>query len=542
MAASVLYEYPTLYPRPGWVEQDPEELWKAVCLCTRELLERGGVVPGDVAALCFSGQMMGCLLVDREGLPLRNLIIWADTRAGEQAARMETILGRERVYRVTGHRISASYSAAKLLWVRDHEGDLFRRARVMLQAKDYIVFRMTGRLVTDYSDAGGTNLFDINRLCWSEEIIRDLGIPRGLVPELLPSTARVGDLGTAAAAATGLVAGTPVILGGGDGSCACAGAGVAAEGSSYAVLGSSSWISLASGKPLFDPQMRTFTWVHLDPRLYTPCGTMQAAGFSYNWYRNTLCAGEVREAGERGLGSYALIDEGARASPPGAGGLIYLPYLLGERSPRWDHDARGLLAGLQVTSSKGDISRAILEGVGFNLKLILDILESLLPGGGSPDSRGAAGGGAAVGAGGAAARDGGAVEAQGAAVRDSGAEAAPSAPGGAAGAITMIGGGAKGETWLHILADIWQRPLDLPRYTEDATSLGAAVCGGIGIGAFPDFSVVRRFNPRRKTLEPRRDLAERYGRLYEIFNRAYDQTRGMFRDLAEYRRLYAGQD
>jgi xylulokinase len=311
-----------------------------------------------------------------------------------------------------------------------------------------------------------------------------LGIPRDLLPELLPSTARVGTVTATAAGETGLREGTPVILGGGDGSCACAGAGVFAEGSAYTVLGSSAWISLASKKPHFDPLMRTFNWVHLDPTLYTPCGTMQAAGYSYAWYRDTLCGEEV---------PYALIDEGARSSPPGAGGLLYLPYLLGERSPRWNHEARGVFAGLSITSSKGDISRAVLEGVGFNLKVILDILESEVP--------------AQAGSGGV-------------------------------GDMTLIGGGAKGETWLQILADIWQRPLAAPAYTEDATSLGAAVCGGIGIGAFKDFSVVKNFNPRIKTIEPRRDLAEQYQKLYGIFNQAYEQLTGVFGDLAEYRRLY----
>ncbi|MDR3173257.1 MAG: FGGY-family carbohydrate kinase [Treponema sp.] len=528
MAASALYEYPVLYPRPGWVEQDPEELYRAVCVSTRELLEKAQVRPADIAALCFSGQMMGCLLVDSRGLPLRNLITWADTRAASQAAEMEKVLGMERVYRITGHRISASYSAAKLLWVRDHEEEIYRRAAKMLLAKDYIVFRLTGRQATDYSDAGGTNLFDINKLCWSEEIVRDLGIPRNLLPEPLPSTARAGSLGVRGAAETGLLEGTAVILGGGDGSCACAGAGVAAEGSSYAVLGSSSWISLASKKPLFDSQMRTFNWVHLDGGLYTPCGTMQAAGFSYNWYRNTLCAAEVEAAKERGLGSYALIDEGARSSPPGAGGLLYLPYLLGERSPRWNHDARGVLAGLQLSTAKGDISRAILEGVGFNLKLILEILESEIS---EPPGADSSTGGAGRSQGQPV--EGGGGRPSGARGWSQGGDFPPQKP------ITMIGGGAKGETWLQILADIWQRPLAVPLYTEDATSLGAAVCGGIGIGAFKDFSAARRFNPLLRTIEPRRDLAEPYRRLYAIFNRAYDQLTGVFRDLAEYRRLYS---
>jgi xylulokinase len=489
LGAGVLYEYPVLYPHPDWVEQDPADLWKAVCVSTRQLLEKTGAGPADVAALSFSGQMMGCLLVDQAGEPLRNLIIWADTRAGAQAAEMEAKLGMDRAYRITGHRISASYSAAKLLWVRDNEPDLYRRARRMLLAKDYIIFKLTGRYVSDYSDAGGTNLFDINTLKWSDEIIQTLGINPDLLPELLPSTAKAGEISPRAAGETGLLAGTPVIVGGGDGSCACAGAGVVSPGNAYCVLGSSSWISLARKEPVFDPLMRTFNWVHLDPSLYTPCGTMQAAGFSYNWYKNTLCQDESAQAARDGGSPYALIDQGALKAEPGAGGLLYLPYLIGERSPRWNLDARGVLAGLSLTSGKGDISRAILEGVGFNLKLILDILEEKE----------------------------------------------------AAGALTVIGGGAKGAVWLQILSDIWQKPLTVPRYTEDATSLGAAVCGGVGIGAFRDFSVIREFNPLTRTITPNRALAARYEKLYAIFNDAYTQLEGVYQSLAEYRRIFPAE-
>jgi xylulokinase len=487
LGASCLYEYPTRYPKQNWVEQDGDDYWKAVCLSTRRLLEENRLSASDVAALCFSGQMMGCLLVDAGGKPLRPMIIWADTRAAKQEAEMERKLGMEYVYRTTGHRISASYSAAKLLWVRDNENELYRRSYKMLNAKDYVIYKLTGNFVTDYSDASGTNLFDLVNKTWDKTILDTLGISPDLLPEARPSTDNAGGVRAEAARETGLLEGTPVIIGGGDGSCACVGAGVVSEGGAYNVLGSSSWISLASAEPVYDPALRTFTWVHLDPALYTPCGTMQAAGYSYNWYKNTLCGGEIAEASEAAENPYRLIDEGAFNAPPGAGGLLYLPYLLGERSPRWNHEARGAFVGLSITSSKGDVSRAVLEGVGFNLRIILQILE------------------------------------QGAAVK------------GGIDRVTMIGGGAKGAVWLQILADIWQKPLAVPAYTEEATSLGAAVCGGVGIGAFRDFSVIREFNGPVKTIAPNKELAPLYEELFALFNDTYDSLGGVYHRLAEFK-------
>jgi xylulokinase len=489
MGASVLHEYPVSYPHNSWVEQDPEDFWKAVCLSTRQLLEKAKVTPADVAGVSFSGQMMGCLLVDRDGKPLRPMIIWADTRAGAQANEMERKLGMDYVYRTTGHRISASYSAAKLLWVRDNESERYGRVHKMLHAKDYIIYKLTGNYVTDYSDASGTNLFDLVKKDWDDRILGELGIPRSLLPDPRPSSDRAGTVTAAAAQETGLLEGTPVIIGGGDGSCACVGAGVVSEGSAYNVLGSSSWISLATKAPVYDPEMRTFTWVHLDPSLYTPCGTMQAAGYSYNWYRDTLCQDEITQGKNTGKNPYKLIDTGANDSPPGAKGLLYLPYLLGERSPRWDHDARGALIGLSISSGKGDISRAILEGVAFNLKIILQILEKGVSGG----------------------------------INE----------------IILIGGGAKGDVWLQILSDVWQKPLAVPVFREEATSLGAAVCGGIGIGAFKDFQVINKFNKIEKTIRPNAALTEKYEALFSIFDESYESLKNVYKKLAEYNRRFA---
>ncbi len=490
LAASALYEYPTLYPFSGAVEQEPEKWWEAVCGSTKKLLAEASVSPNEIAAVSFSAQMMGCLLVDREGEPLRNMLIWADTRAGSQEAWMRRQVQDERGYQITGHRISSSYSAAKLLWVKEHEPELYKKCWKMIHAKDYIIYKLTGNLVSDYSDASGTNLFDLVKKEWSQELLDAFEISKDILPELHPSTDIAGKVTAEAAGLTGLAEGTPVVIGGGDGSCACVGAGVVKEGSAYNVLGSSSWISTACREPVFDEKMRTFNWVHLDPELYTPCGTMQAAGYSYNWYRNTLCGEEREKAQELGISAYELINEKAAESRPGAGGLLYLPYLLGERSPRWNPDARGSLIGLSITTSKGDISRAILEGVGYNLKVILDILQRQQK-----------------------------IE-----------------------ELILIGGGAKGRLWPRILADIWQKRILVPEYLEEATSMGAAVCAGVGIGMYGDFSVMERLNRTASVIEPDPKNAAVYEQMYDMFNESYEALVNVYGRLAEYRRTEEGEE
>jgi xylulokinase len=263
------------------------------------------------------------------------------------------------------------------------------------------------------------------------------------------------------------------------------GAGVVAEGNTYNIIGSSSWISMAAHEPYFDPEMRTFNWIHLDPALITPCGTMQAAGYSYSWYRDTMCWLEAQAAQIAGVSAYSILDRHISRSKPGANGLLYLQYLLGERSPHWNHDARGAFIGLGASTTREDMTRAVLEGVGYNLKIILDILE------GHTRSDG----------------------------------------------ITMIGGGAKGAAWLQLLADIWGKKLLVPRYLEEATSMGAAVAGGVAIGAYEDYGAARQYNKIVAEIEPDPDNAGAYRDLYDIFKKAYEQLVPVYDQLARFRAM-----
>ena len=446
MLASSFYGYGTELPRVNWVEQSPQDWWQAVCVSTRQLIAAARVQPQDVACVAFSGQMMGCVAVNRQAEALRPAIIWADQRAVAEAQLIVDGVGWERAYRITGHRASASYSGAKILWVRDHQPEIFRETYKFLHAKDYLVARLTGKFVTDLSDASGMSLYDLEAADWSPEILQAIDLDPALLPELHASTDVVGEVTAAAAAETGLAAGTPVVIGGGDGCCAAVGAGVVAEGSAYNYVGSSSWIGIATREPVYDPTMRTFNWAHLVPGMYHPCGTMQAAGGSYQWVRDNLCLAERDAAARLKVSPYELMNLQAEGSPPGANGLLFLPYLLGERSPRWNPRARGGYIGLTMKHTHADMVRATLEGITLNLRVILE-----------------------------------AFEAQGACVD----------------AMRVIGGGARGRTWRQIMANIYGKPILRPSLLEEATSLGAALAGGVGVGLFADFTCRRAAHAHR---------------------------------------------
>ncbi|HUV89744.1 MAG TPA: xylulokinase [Anaerolineae bacterium] len=474
--ASAFASYETAYPCPGWAEQDARDWWRAVRDSTRTLLASSTVAPGDVAVVCFSGMMNGALAVDAAGAPLRTAIIWADQRATAEEKLLAQRCGMEQLYRRTGHRASASYTAAKVLWIQRHQPDLYACTHQVLQAKDYAAYKMSGVFATDYSDASSTNLFDLARRTWAVDIIEAVGLDPRILPPVYPSSTVIGQVTAQAAAETGLLAGTPVVIGGGDGACATVGAGSVDPGDAYNYVGSSSWIAVTAAEPLYDPQMRTFTFAHLDPRLYFPTGSMQSAGGAYDWFERLL----------RGAGEARLYDEmGAAAATvePGARGLLFLPYLIGERSPHWNPLARGAFVGLTMAHGRAEMARAVLEGVAFNLKSILDAFLE-----------------------------------QGAPIQ----------------AMRLIGGGARSALWRQILADVYGLPILRPALVTEATSLGAAIAGGVGVGLFPDFRVARTIVAVEEAERPDPAHTERYAALYDLFRRTYTALEPIFNQLEDH--------
>jgi xylulokinase len=479
--ASAFYGYETQYPRPNWAEQNPEDWWSAVCTASQQVTQQARIAPAEVAVIAFSGQMMAAVAVDANANPLRSAIIWADTRAVAQAQRWLDTVGMETTYRITGHRASSSYSGEKMLWIRDNQPEIFRQTYKFLQAKDFVVARLTGAFATDRTDASGTNLYDIHTHAWSPMILDAVGLEAALLPEVRASADVVGQVTPQAAAATGLAAGTPVAIGGGDGMCAAVGAGVVRQGMAFNYIGSSSWIGAASTKPLIDPTMRVYTFEHMVPGMYSPNGAMQAAGGAYQWARDVIGLPEKDAAARLGISPYELMNLQVEKSPPGANNLLFLPYLLGERSPRWNPDARATFFGLTMRHTRADMLRAVLEGVSFNLRVILDAFrEQGLP-----------------------------VD-----------------------AMRLIGGGAQGRIWRQILADVFELPIQRPVLLAEATSFGAAVAGGVGVGLYPDYGVAEQLTPIHDVTQPNPEMRAVYGRLYTLFNRAYDAFEPLFGELA----------
>lgn len=470
LVGSVFSPYATLCPRAGWVEQSPREWWRAVCETTNRLLHDRRVGPAEIVAVSFSGQMMGTTPVDKGGGPLRDAIIWADQRAAGQVAHVAERVDPRRVYAVTGHRLSASYSAAKMLWIKEEEADIYKATYKFLNAKDFLAAQLTGSFVTDRSDASGTNLYDLRGGGWCGELVDAFGIEADRLPRVCEATDVVGEVSRSAEAETGLGQGTPVVMGGGDGSSAAVGAGAIREGVAYSAIGSSSWVALATREPIYDPEMSTFSFAHLVPSMYVPCGTMQTAGISYQFARDLLAQGEKVVAAELGVAAYEVMDKEVAQSPPGASGLVFLPYLMGERSPRWDLDARGAFIGLTVEHRRSDLMRAVLEGVALNLRVILDTFR----------------------------REGASIQ-----------------------GLRVIGGGARSAVWNQIMADVLRVPVHRLAMDVEATSMGAAVAAGVGVGLWEGFSVVDEMVRVTSVVSPREELFPLYDELYDIFNDAY---------------------
>lgn len=456
-------------------EQNPLDWWNAVCSATRKIVE--GICPGDVLGISFSSQMQACVIVDRQGNVLRPAMIWADLRAEEQARRLVRRVGGQRMYELNGHRASASYSIEKLMWIRDNEPELYGRTYKMLLAKDYIICRLTGRFVTDYSEASGTDAFDLRKMEWSQEVLDAAEIEAEKMPELHASTDVIGQMLPEAAAALGIEGETKVVCGGGDGPCSALGAGSIEKGQMFLSFGTSAWIAGTSDEVILDSEQMLICFGHVIPGKYMPCGTMQAAGSAYSYIKKALCREEEQRAAQEGGSVYDILNRLVMHSPAGSKGLVFLPYMLGERSPRWNPDTSGSFLGIKMEHEKCDYIRAVLEGVAMNLDLILRAHRENIE------------------------------------VKE----------------LVLTGGGAKGDVLSQILADVLGVPLHRLDDVETATLIAAAVIAGIGVGAFEDFSVISQFIRREHTFCPDNDNVRIYERQKVLFEEGYRCLRPYYR-------------
>ncbi len=466
-------DYPLSTPRPLWSEQKPEDWWQATCACFRQIQKAVGFRPEQVAGIGLSGQMHGLVLLDQNGSVLRPAILWNDQRTGAQCERITRLVGFERLLDLTGNPVLPGFTAPKLIWIHENEPEMFAQTKHFLLPKDYVRFRLTGEYFTEVSDASGTSLFDVKRRTWSQAMFDALNIPISWAPHCMESVEITGRLSPTAASECGLAAGTPVVGGGGDQAAQAIGTGLTREATVSVTLGTSGVVFAPTNSPRTDPHGRLHSFCHAVPGMWHVMGVMLAAGGSLRWYRDVFADNEKAKAAELGIDPYELLMAEAAKAPTGCEGLVFLPYLSGERTPYPDPNARGAFVGITLRHAKSHMIRAVLEGVGFGLGDSMELIRT-----------------------------------QGIEPR----------------LVRVSGGGARSALWRQILADIFGTEVATVSVTEGA-ALGAALLAGVGVGVFADVSSACECTIREDSrLSP--DPAA-----VALYRRLYPQYRGLYRAL-----------
>jgi len=474
--AEATTEYPMSTPRPGWAEQSPEDWWQATVESIRSVLDRAGTKPADIAGVGLTGQMHGLVLLDGQGQVLRPCIMWNDQRTAKQCEEITRRVGFDRLVQITGKPALTGFTAGKILWVRENEPELYARAQHVLLPKDYVRFRLTGEYAMDVADASGTNLLATGRRTWSEEVAGLLDVPLDWLPRVYECHEVVGRISGAAAKETGLAAGTPVVAGAGDQAAQSLGTGITSPGVVSVTIGTSGVVFAATAGYVFDPTGAMHSYCHAVPQTWHLMGVTLSAGGSLRWLRDTVWQHERSASAD----IYGLMTAAASKVPAGADGLLFLPYLSGERTPYPDPDARGVFFGLSLRHGREHLTRAVIEGVTFALRDGLELLCRL-------ETR--------------------------------------------CGRVRVSGGGAKSALWRQVMADVFNVEIAEVNVTQGA-AFGAALLAGVGAGVFGSVREACDKTVRETTITlPGADVA-RYSQYYERYRALYPALLGEFKALA----------
>ncbi len=479
--AATVDHQPMRMPKPGWAEQDPEDWWKATIGAVRGSLQQSGVTGAQIKGIGFSGQMHGVVLLDKVNTVLRQALLWCDQRSQQQCEWITNKAGAERLIRLASNPALTGFSAPKMLWVRDNEPAVFERAAHFLLPKDYVRLRMTGEYATDVSDASGTLLFDVTHRRWSQEMLELLQVDASLLPKAYESPVITGAISTEAALVTGLRAGTPVVAGAGDQAASAVGNGIVRSGLTSATLGTSGVIFSYTDKPKLDPQGRIHTFCHAVPGKWHVMGVTQGAGLSLRWFKEQLGESEAWYARQIGVDAYEVLLAEAEPIAAGSDGLLFLPYLMGERTPHLDPQARGMWFGLTAAHTRGHLIRSILEGVAYSLRDSLEIFTELkIP----------------------------VVQ------------------------IRASGGGSRSPLWRQIQTDIYGKEIVTLREPE-GSAFGAALLAGAGAGIYSSVEEAANEAIRvENSTQPVPENVEFYSRQYEIYRKVYPAIRELSHELA----------
>lgn len=464
--------YPLSQPKPGYSEQRPEDWVDKTVLSLRLLLEESKVSPSQIEGLSFSGQMHGLVLVDEEGAALRPAILWNDTRTTAQCRRIEKTL-QEELLRIARNRALEGFTLPKILWVQENEPELLDRASLFLLPKDYVRYRLTGQFAMDYSDAAGTLMLDVAEKTWSKDILDAFNLPHSLCPPLVESFAECGTLLPEMANQTGLLPETKVFAGGADNACGAIGAGILADGQTMCSIGTSGVVLSYEERKDVDFEGKVHFFNHSEKDAYYIMGVTLAAGYSLTWFKETFAPDASFDELLNGIGDV----------PAGSGGLLFTPYIVGERTPHPDADIRGSFIGMDAGHRLPHFTRAVLEGITFSLRESIDILR---------------------------------------------------ASGKLIDRVISIGGGAKNEIWLQMQADMFNAEI-VKLESEQGPAMGAAMLAAYGCGWFPSLQAcAAEFLREAKTYVPNPETAQKYEKLFGLYKTVYGTTRELSKGLAEF--------
>jgi len=469
-------------PKPLWAEQDPADWWEATRGAVKDVLWKAEIKGKEVAGIGLTGQMHGAVFLDERNQVIRPSILWCDQRTAEECEWITATVGPEKIVELTSNPVLTGFTAGKIIWLKNNEPGNYARVRKVLLPKDYIRFLLTREYATEVSDASGTSLFNVRKRKWADEILDATGIPRDWMPKCYESPEVTGKISREAAAATGLAEGTPVVGGGGDNAAGAVGNGIVEPGIVSSSVGTSGVVFAFAEKPVVDPLLRVHTFCHAVPGKWHVMGVMLSAGGSLRWYRDTFGEMEMAVARATGTDPYELLSAEAEAAPPGSEGLVFLPYLTGERTPYPDPNARGVFFGITLRHTRAHFVRSILEGVAFGLRDSLEILKEMkIP------------------------------------IRE----------------IIACGGGARSQMWRQIQANVTKMP-HLTRVVDEGPAYGAALLAGVGTGAYPSVEEACRATVRvAASTEPEKAMVPLYERYYRIYRSLYPAVKDAFSQVSQ---------
>lgn len=478
--ASATGEYGMSQPQNGWAEQNPGDWWDAVCSTCKKVLGISGVIPSDIKGIGLSGQMHGLVMLDENNQVLRPSIIWCDQRTKKECEEITNLVGAERLIEITANPALTGFTASKILWVRNNEPDIYAKCRHILLPKDYIRFRLTGVYATDVSDASGMQLLDVKNRCWSNDVLNLLNIDESLLGRVYESPDITGYIHSDASFSTGLSQNTPVVGGAGDNAAAAVGTGVVKDGMAFTTIGTSGVVFAHTSKLMIDPAGRVHTFCCAVPGAWHVMGVTQGAGLSLKWFKREFCIQEIQDAEKKGIDPYIIMDQEAEAIPVGCDELIYLPYLMGERTPHLDPDCRGVFFGLSAIHTRAHLLRAVMEGVVYSLKDCAGIISGM-----GVDFN----------------------------------------------EMLACGGGGKSALWRQMLSDGYECPV-VTLKTDEGPALGVAILAGVGVGIYSSVEdACEKIIARNTPIHPTLENSAKMNKMYKIYKNIYIQLKDTFKML-----------